>query len=252
MSQRKNIVAGNWKMNKNYQEGGELAQKIVNKLGPTAALVILGTPYIHLKNVRKTINGISNVHLAAQNCHQEEKGAYTGEISADMLNSIGVDYVILGHSERREYFGEKAALLAKKVDIVLSKGMKPIFCCGEKLDVREKGGHEKLVGKQIKEALFHLSAEAFSNIVVAYEPVWAIGTGVTASPEQAQEMHAFIRQTIAKKYGEEIADGTTILYGGSVKPANAKELFANPDVDGGLVGGASLKAADFVEIVNSF
>ena len=249
---RKNIVAGNWKMNKNYQEGSELAQAIVNKLSPTSTHVVFGTPYIHLRNVSKTTSGISNVHLAAQNCHQEEKGAYTGEISAAMLASVPVDYVILGHSERREYFGEDAALLAQKVDIVLANGMQPIFCCGEKLEIREANGQEALVGAQIKDALFHLSAEAFSKIVIAYEPVWAIGTGVTASPEQAQEMHAFIRGLIREKYGETIADETTILYGGSVKPANAKELFANPDVDGGLVGGASLKADDFIAIINSF
>lgn len=249
---RQNIVAGNWKMNKTYQEGGALAQSIINKIGSAKIQIVLGTPYIHLKNVAKSLTGISNIHLAAQNCHQEESGAYTGEISANMLQSIGVDYVILGHSERREYFGEDGKLLAKKVDIVLSKGMIPMFCCGEKLEVREKNGQEKLVAKQIKEGLFHLSAEAFSKVVIAYEPVWAIGTGVTASPAQAQEMHAFIRKTIAKKYGEAIADSTSILYGGSVKPGNAKELFANPDVDGGLVGGASLKADDFVAIVNAF
>jgi len=249
---RKNIVAGNWKMNKTYSEGGALAKSIINKIGSSRATVVLGTPYIHLKNVSKSLTGISNIHLAAQNCHQEESGAYTGEISASMLESVGVDYVILGHSERREYFGEDGKLLAKKVDIVLKHGMIPMFCCGEKLEVREKNGQEKLVGKQIKEALFHLSPEEFAKIVVAYEPVWAIGTGVTASPDQAQEMHAFIRKTIAKKYGKEIAEGTSILYGGSVKPGNAKELFANPDVDGGLVGGASLKADDFVAIVNSF
>lgn len=239
-------------MNKTYEDGGALAQSIINKIGLTQTVVVLGTPYIHLKNVSKSLTGISNVHLAAQNCHQEESGAYTGEISASMLQSVGVDYVILGHSERREYFGEAGELLAKKVDIVLSKGMIPMFCCGEKLDVREKNGQEELVGKQIKDALFHLSAEEFSKIVVAYEPVWAIGTGVTASPAQAQEMHAFIRKTIATQYGEDIAEGTSILYGGSVKPGNAKELFANPDVDGGLVGGASLKADDFVAIVNAF
>ena len=249
---RKNIVAGNWKMHKNYHEGGALAQSIINKMGSTSTAVVLGTAYIHLKNVQKSLRGISNMYLAAQNCHEEEEGAYTGEISAGMLQSIGVNYVILGHSERREYFGEDAPLLAKKVDIVLSKGMSPIFCCGEKLDVREANGQEKLVKQQIQDALFHLSPEAFAKVVIAYEPVWAIGTGVTASPAQAQEMHAFIRKVIAEKYGTELADGISILYGGSVKPNNAKELFANPDVDGGLVGGASLNADDFVAIVNAF
>ena len=239
-------------MNKTYQDGGDLAQSIINKMESTETLVVLGTPFIHLKNISKSLMGISNIYLAAQNCHQEESGAYTGEISASMLHSVGVDYVILGHSERREYFGEDAPLLAKKVDTVLAHRMIPMFCCGERLDVREANGQEKLVAAQIKDALFHLSAEAFSKIVIAYEPVWAIGTGVTASPEQAQEMHAFIRQIIAKKYGQDIADGTSILYGGSVNAGNAKELFANPDVDGGLVGGASLKADEFVSIVNSF
>ena len=251
---RQNIAAGNWKMNKTFQEGQELAQALVEKFGNSDAdaLMILGTPYTHLAAVKNIIKDSSNIKLAAQNCHQNEKGAFTGEISIDMLQSVGVDYVILGHSERREYFGEDAELLAKKVDIVLSRGLKPIFCCGEKLEIREAGNHEKLVGEQIKDALFHLDEAAFSNVVIAYEPVWAIGTGVTASPEQAQEMHAFIRRLLATKYGKDAAEATSILYGGSVKPANAKELFANKDVDGGLVGGASLKADDFVAIANSF
>lgn len=241
-------------MNKNFQEGQDLAQALTDKFGNSDAnaIMILGTPYIHLAAVKNIIKDSSKIKLAAQNCHQNEKGAYTGEISVDMLKSVGADYVILGHSERREYFGEAAELLATKVDLVLSRGLKPIFCCGEKLEVREAENHETLVGAQIKDALFHLDAEAFSNIVIAYEPVWAIGTGVTASPEQAQEMHAFIRRLLATKYGKDVAEATSILYGGSVKPANAKELFANKDVDGGLVGGASLKVDDFVAIANSF
>lgn len=249
---RLNIVAGNWKMNKTYDEGHDLAKAVINKLSPTEVKVVFGTPYIHLKNISNLVSGVNNVHLAAQNCYQEESGAYTGEISVDMLKSVGAEYVILGHSERRAYFGEDDALLAKKVDLVLSKGLLPIFCCGENLEIRESGKHEAVVGAQIKASLFHLSPEQFQKIVIAYEPIWAIGTGKTASPEQAQAMHASIRALLSDKYGAEIADSTTILYGGSCKPGNAKELFSQADVDGGLIGGASLKADDFVAIVNSF
>lgn len=249
---RVQIVAGNWKMNCNYEEGRELAKSVLEGLHPSETLVIFATPFIHLKNVSNIIKDISNVKLAAQNCHHEAKGAYTGEISASMLQSAGVEYVLVGHSERREYFGETEELLAKKVDIILENGLKPIFCCGEKLPVREANAHEALVGDQIKGGLFHLSPEQFQQVVIAYEPVWAIGTGVTASPEQAQAMQQYIRQLVAEKYGQELADATSILYGGSVKPANAKELFSQPDVDGGLVGGASLKPKDFVEIIGSF
>ena len=249
---RKNIVAGNWKMNMDYREGRDLAKSIVSKLRPSETLVVLGTPYIHLKNTSSIIKDISNVSLAAQNCHHEESGAYTGEISADMLVSCEVDYVILGHSERREYFGEDDTLIAKKIDLVLSRNMGPIYCCGEKLDIREAGTQNELVGKQVKEALFHLDADQIQKVVIAYEPVWAIGTGKTASPGQAQEMHAHIRSLLKEQYGEEIAECISILYGGSVKPANAKELFGQPDVDGGLVGGASLKADSFVDIIAAF
>ncbi len=248
---RQLIVAGNWKMNMTYQEGRELARGVVDKLQPFEVLVILCTPHIHLYNVSNMIKGISNLKLGAQNCHEAESGAFTGEVSAPMLRSCGVEYVILGHSERREFFQESDALLAKKIDTVLAHGMQPIFCCGEKLDVREAGGHKDLVAEQVSGGLFHLDAEAFSQVVIAYEPVWAIGTGKTASPEQAQEMHQYIRRLVQEKYGAETAEATSILYGGSVKPANAKELFAQPDVDGGLVGGASLKATDFVSIVAS-
>lgn len=251
MSKRQHIVAGNWKMNKTYEEGRDLAQEIVDQLQPSDTLVVLASPFIHLKNISGIVKDVSNLFIGAQNCHQEEKGAYTGEISAEMLQSIGVDYVIIGHSERREYFGETDELLAKKVDAVLAKGMRPIFCCGEKLEVREAKGHEALVAVQLEKALFHLSPEAFTQVVIAYEPVWAIGTGKTASPEQAQEMHHHIRQLISKKYGPGIADQTSLLYGGSCNPGNAKSLFSQPDVDGGLIGGASLKAGDFVAIVNS-
>lgn len=251
---RQQIVAGNWKMNKTYTEGVELASAIAGKLpsASTDALLILCTPYIHLSSVANTIKGIDHLKLGAQNCYQEESGAYTGEVSPAMLRSVGCDYVILGHSERREYFGETDDLLARKIDLALSHGLRPIFCCGEKLDIREAGTHEELVARQISEALFHLTPGQFRSVVVAYEPVWAIGTGRTATPEQAQEMHRHIRNLIKKKYGADIADATTILYGGSAKPSNARELFSQPDVDGGLIGGASLKADDFIAIAESF
>jgi triosephosphate isomerase len=249
---RTQIAAGNWKMNMDYNQGRDLAKGIVSKLKSSDNLVILGTPYIHLKNVSTIIKDVSNLSLAAQNCYQEEGGAYTGEISAAMLASCEVEYVILGHSERRAYFGEDDALIAKKIDLVLKHGMKPIYCCGEVLEIREEGKQNEVVGNQVKGALFHLDAEAIKNIVIAYEPVWAIGTGKTASPEQAQEMHAYIRSLLTDKYGEEVAESISILYGGSVKPANASSIFSQKDVDGGLVGGASLKVDDFIAIVNSF
>ena len=249
---RTQIVAGNWKMNKTYQEGRDLVKSIVEKLQPSDTKVIMCTPFIHLNSVAASIKDISNLHLGAQNCHQVASGAYTGEISAAMLQSVGAEYVIIGHSERRKYFGESDDLLAEKVKAVLGAGLLPIFCCGEELAIREAGTQNELVAKQLEAALFGLSEEDFAKVVIAYEPVWAIGTGKTATPEQAQEMHAHIRSLIAGKYGEKRADLTTILYGGSAKPHNAKELFSQPDVDGGLIGGASLKADDFVAIVNSF
>lgn len=248
---RRKIAAGNWKMNKHYEEGRDLAKNIVDKLQPSEHVVILATPYIHLKAVSMIVKDVTNVYLAAQNCHQEESGAYTGEISAPMLKSIGVDFVILGHSERRQYFQESDELLAEKVNIALASGLAPIFCCGESLDIRESGEHLSHVTGQIEAALFHLPEETFRKVVIAYEPIWAIGTGKTATPEQAQAMHASIRQLIADKYGDATAQATSILYGGSVKPDNAKELFGQPDVDGALVGGASLKSDDFVAIVNA-
>lgn len=251
MTKRRKIVAGNWKMNKNYQEGKTLANSVVEHLTADDVLVILGVPYIHLKSVSNIIKSISNVRLAAQNCHQEESGAYTGEISAAMLASVGADFVILGHSERRAYFGETDELLAKKVDIALANGMSVIFCCGEELSIREAGTQNDFVAKQLQDGLFHLDAEQMKKVVIAYEPVWAIGTGKTASSAQAQEMHQHIRQLLNNQYGEEIANVTYILYGGSCKPTNAKELFSQPDVDGGLIGGASLKAADFNAIIDS-
>lgn len=239
-------------MNKSFEEGKELARAVEEGLKESDIDLILAPPFIHLASINNIIQQKLNLKLAAQNCHHEKSGAYTGEVSVGMLKSVGVQYIILGHSERREYFGEEEELLAKKVNIVLENGLNPIYCCGEKLDIREAGNHLSHVARQIKGGLFHLSAEAFSQVVLAYEPVWAIGTGVTASPDQAQEMHAFIRQLVADKYGEAVANATTILYGGSVKPGNARELFSQTDVDGGLVGGASLKAADFLAIANSF
>jgi triosephosphate isomerase len=248
---RKNIVAGNWKMNLDYSQGRDLAKAIVAGLQPSDTLVILGTPFVHLKNVSTIIKDISNLSLAAQNCHYEESGAYTGEVSAAMLASCEVEYVILGHSERRAYFNEDDELIARKIDQAMAHGLRPIYCCGELLEVREEGKQNELVEKQVKTALFHLNEEQIQQVVIAYEPVWAIGTGKTASPEQAQEMHAHIRSLLAKKYGSEIAQRISILYGGSVKPANAKELFDQADVDGGLVGGASLKADSFGEIIQA-
>lgn len=249
---RQQIAAGNWKMNKDYKEGRQLAKAIAEGIGQSENLAILGVPATHIKAVSGIVKKVRNLEVAAQNCHQEESGAYTGEISVSMIKSVGAKYVILGHSERREYFNESHELLAAKVNTVLGKRLIPIFCCGEPLAIRETGTHVAHVKKQLEESLFHLKAKAFSKIIIAYEPIWAIGTGVTASPAQAQEMHKAIRALLADKYGETIAEGTTILYGGSVKPANAKELFGQPDVDGGLVGGASLKAADFLQIIESF
>ena len=250
-AKRKNIVAGNWKMHKTYEEARRLCVDIVNKLGPSDTEVVLCPPFVHLKLVSTIINEIGNLRLGAQNCHHEEQGAFTGEVSAAMLRSVGVRYVILGHSERREYFGEDDALLAKKVDRALNTDLQPIFCCGEKLEVREAGKEKEHVAAQLEGSLFHLSKADFGRVVIAYEPVWAIGTGKTATPAQAQAMHKHIRGRIAKKYGKAVAEATTILYGGSCKPANAAELFKQPDVDGGLIGGASLKADDFVAIVNA-
>lgn len=248
---RKKIVAGNWKMNKDMAEGMALAQEFMQQTITSDATVVLNPPFIHLSELRKLIPSEGNIFLGAQNCYSEVSGAYTGEVSVSMLKSIPVDYTIIGHSERREYFQESNEQLAKKVDLLLGVEIIPIFCCGESLATREAGDHVAFVSQQITESLFHLAAAAFAKLVIAYEPIWAIGTGKTASAAQAQEMHAAIRQHVAEKYGQEIADNLSILYGGSVKPANAAELFAEADVDGGLVGGASLKPADFAAIVNA-
>jgi triosephosphate isomerase len=252
---RKKIVAGNWKMNKDYTEGMSLFSEVVNMAkdeihGEQA--IIVCAPYIHLHSLAALAKGNSQVFIGAQNSHQEESGAYTGEISNAMLKSVGVQYVILGHSERRQYFGENNQLLAKKTDATLKQGLTPIFCIGETLEERESGKHFDIIKSQLAEATFHLAAEDFAKLVIAYEPVWAIGTGVTASSAQAQEIHAFIRQEVAAKYGEAVAEGITILYGGSCNPKNADELFAQKDIDGGLIGGASLKSRDFIDIAKVF
>jgi len=248
---RKKIVAGNWKMNTLLKDGMELAEAVekLENVKSSDALVIIAPPYTHLSKVNDLIDGVK---LSAQNCASEESGAYTGEISPDMLVSSGVEYVILGHSERRSYYGEDNELLNKKTKLALSKGLKPIFCCGEVLEEREGGKLFDVIREQIAVGLADLSKADMHKLVIAYEPVWAIGTGVVASPEQAQEMHKFIRDLLVELFDEEVAENMTILYGGSCKPSNAAELFANPDVDGGLIGGASLKAEDFLAIVNSY
>src|SRR5690606_20335103 len=251
---RKKIVAGNWKMNKTFEEASTLVSEVMGMVEDEAkgnVRVVLCVPFPYLVAVRNQLGKNTRIEVGAQNCSEHEAGAYTGEVSAAMLRSISVPYVILGHSERRQYFGEDGKLLAKKVDVALKNGLSPIFCCGEVLEIREKGTHEQLVKQQVEESLFHLDAAALQNVVIAYEPVWAIGTGKTATAQQAQDMHAVIRKHIAAKYGQPVADSISILYGGSVNAANAKELFANPDVDGGLVGGASLKSREFTEIIKS-
>lgn len=245
------MVAGNWKMNTTPTEGKALAGEIIAAAGTPPTKVVFGVPAIQLMQVKALTSQAEGYYVAAQNMHHEDKGAYTGELSAAMLADAGIDYVILGHSERRDYFGEDDYLINTKINKALAVGLLPIYCCGEKLDIREANNHEVVVGKQIEQALFSLAPEQMEQVVIAYEPVWAIGTGVTASPEQAQEMHAFIRQMISNQFGDTIAQGTTILYGGSVKPANADELFGMPDVDGGLVGGASLSAENFVPIIKA-
>ena len=247
---RKKIIAGNWKMNNNTQQTINLIDELVKKLPQTKAEVIIAPSFVNLALAVQATKE-SPIVVAAQNMHFAEKGAYTGEVSADMLESIGVKTIILGHSERREYFNETDESLAKKVDTALAHQMRIIFCIGEKLAERKANKHFEVVKNQIEKALFHLSASDWANIVLAYEPLWSIGTGETASPEQAQEIHAFIRKTINEKYGNEVADNVTILYGGSCNAKNAASLFANPDVDGGLIGGASLIADDFVSIIQA-
>lgn len=251
---RKKIVAGNWKMNKNFEEAGILTAELMGMVEDEVkgnVRVVLCVPFPYLVPIKNQLGKNTRIDVGAQNCSEHEAGAYTGEVSAAMLRSIGTPYVILGHSERRQYFKEDAELLAKKVDIALKYGLTPIFCCGEPLEVREKNQHEKLVKQQVEEALFHLDADAIGKVVIAYEPVWAIGTGKTASAQQAQDMHAVIRGHLASKYDSSVSDTISILYGGSVNAGNAKELFNCSDVDGGLVGGASLKSREFAEIIKA-
>ncbi|MDP9077526.1 MAG: triose-phosphate isomerase [Bacteroidota bacterium] len=252
---RKKIVAGNWKMNLDYNEGLSLFSEIINMFKDEATgqqQAVICSPFIQLHSLAQLAKGYNNVAVGAQNAHQAESGAYTGEISAKMIKSVGAEYVILGHSERRQYFGETNELLAAKTNTALKNDLKPIFCIGETLQEREAEEHFNIIKSQLVEGIFHLDETDFAKLVIAYEPVWAIGTGVTASSEQAQEIHAFIRIEIAAKYGQEIAANTTILYGGSCNPKNAPELFAQPDIDGGLIGGASLKSRDFIDIVKVF
>ena len=250
---RKNIVAGNWKMNKTLQEGIALAKELNEVLAnerPNCDVIIC-TPFIHLASVTPLVDS-AKIVVGAENCADKESGAYTGEVSAAMVASTGAKYVILGHSERRAYYHETPEILKEKVRLALANGLTPIFCVGEVLEEREAGKQNEVVYGQLAGSLFDLTAEEFSRLIIAYEPVWAIGTGKTATAAQAQEIHAYIRSVIAEKYGKDVADNTSILYGGSCKASNARELFANPDVDGGLIGGASLKAADFKGIIDAF
>jgi triosephosphate isomerase len=250
---RKKIIAGNWKMNLKQQEGNFLISEIANMVKDeikTSTTVVICPPFPHLGYAKRMFQHQTNIFLGAQNCADKASGAYTGEVSATILKSFDVDYVIIGHSERREYYQETDAVVATKVNFTLENEMIPIFCCGETLQQRQDGNHFTIIQDQITNGLFHLAAEQFAKVVIAYEPIWAIGTGVTASTAQAQEMHQVIRKHLASKYGN-LANDISILYGGSVKADNAAELFACPDVDGGLVGGASIKSKDFVNIIKA-
>lgn len=250
---RKQIAAANWKMNCTYQQGEELLAGI---LGANIALkehqqVIFAVPFPYLIMASSEVADEQHYYIAAQNCYHKKSGAYTGEVSAEMLHSIGIKYCVLGHSERREYFQESNKVLAEKLDLCLEYGITPIFCCGEPLSIREAGTQNSFVEEQLKESLFHLADSVISKIVIAYEPIWAIGTGKTATSDQAQEMHAHLRSVLARQYGPVLANTIPILYGGSVKASNAGELFSRPDVDGGLVGGASLNATEFTAIIKA-
>ncbi|MES3016997.1 MAG: triose-phosphate isomerase [Bacteroidota bacterium] len=252
---RKNIVAGNWKMNLDHAAGLQLFSEILNLISNDvkgSQEVVVCPPFVHISSLAQLLKANSSVSVGAQNCHQSDSGAYTGEISASMLKSSGATYVIIGHSERRAFFAEDDLVLAKKLDAVLKNDMTPIYCIGETLEQRNAGTHFDVIESQLKEAAFHLEDDQFKKLVLAYEPVWAIGTGLTATPEQAQEVHAFIRQKVSEQYSAKLADELTILYGGSCNPKNAAELFGQEDIDGGLIGGASLKANDFVEIIKVF
>jgi triosephosphate isomerase len=250
---RKQIAAANWKMNKTVDEGKSLLKEILN-----ADIhiidnreVLFAVPYPYLIVMNELIAGKQNMHIAAQNCHHKKSGAYTGEVSVEMLKSIGINYCLVGNSERREYFAESNQVIAQKVDLCLEAGITPVFCCGEPLEIRDSSTQNEYVNNQMIESIFHLSAEDIIKVIIAYEPIWAIGTGRTATSEQAQEMHAHIRSMLNSKYGPSVAQRVTILYGGSVKGSNASELFAMEDVDGGLVGGASLVSAEFTQVINA-
>jgi triosephosphate isomerase len=251
---RKKIVAGNWKCNTTVQAGVELAKAVtaaVTGSGDPEVQVVVCPPFVHITKVVESVDN-QQVKVGAQNCAAEAKGAFTGEVSAEMVKSTGAGYVIIGHSERREYYGDTSAVLNKKLALALANGLTPIYCCGEPLSIREAGTQNEYVKTQMEETIFQLSEEDFRKLVIAYEPIWAIGTGKTASSAQAQEIHAYLRSAIAEKFGAEVAASTSILYGGSCNAGNAKELFANPDVDGGLIGGAALDATSFLAIVNGF
>jgi len=250
---RKQIAAANWKMNLTLEQANELTAQILQAETNLCndQEVVLAVPFPYLSSIKQQVAGRKNILVAAQNLYSKKSGAYTGEVSAEILHSIGVDYVLIGHSERREYFNESNAELAEKVNLAMEYGIKPIFCCGEALEIREAGTQNSFVETQIKESLFHLTAEHIEGFVIAYEPIWAIGTGKTASSQQAQDIQLHIRNVLAAQYGDEVAQGISILYGGSVKASNAKDIFGQPDVDGGLVGGASLVAQEFITIINS-
>ncbi|MBS1915898.1 MAG: triose-phosphate isomerase [Bacteroidetes bacterium] len=250
---RKQIAAANWKMNLTYQQGEQLLDDILRAEITLSddQQAIFAVPFPYLLMAKNELTGSKNYFASAQNCYNKKAGAFTGEVSAEMIQSLGINYCVIGHSERREYFNESNQVLAEKVNLCLDNKITPIFCCGEPLQVREAGTQNSFVEVQLRESLFHLSAEQLQQIVIAYEPIWAIGTGKTATTEQAQEMHAYLRTILADQYGKDIADTISILYGGSVKANNANELFGSPDVDGGLVGGASLIAADFIQIIKS-
>ncbi len=248
---RKKIIAGNWKMNTCLKKGQELAEKInlyAKSNTNIYAGIILGVPFTHLYKIVNTVD-LTKISVAAQNCASEESGAYTGEVSAGMIKSTGANYIIIGHSERRQFFSETDEIIAKKINLCIKNELFPIFCCGESLQERNESKHFEVVEKQINTGIFHLDKFNIEQVIIAYEPVWAIGTGVNASPGQAQEMHEYIRKITSEKYSKAIADKIPVLYGGSVKPDNAGELFKQPDIDGGLIGGASLKADDFIEII---
>lgn len=250
---RKQIAAANWKMNLTLEQGIKLTDDLLssNTELPDHQEVIFGVPFPYLSVIKEKIKNKKNYFVAAQNCYFQKSGAYTGEVSAEILKSVGTDYVIIGHSERREYFNENHQMLAEKINLCLENKLNPIFCCGEPLSVRESQEQNKYVEDQLKESLFHLTAEQLTGLVIAYEPIWAIGTGKTATSEQAQEMHAHIRNVMATKYNGDVSDNISILYGGSVKANNAKEIFSKKDVDGGLVGGAALNAEEFTTIIKS-